>query len=61
MKHKSYIDFQAYRIKEAGNYVRFNGWYLDDSGQSAQFSAEINGRPGALELQRRGRPDAARR
>ena len=45
MKHKSYIDSKSYRIKDTGSYIRVNGWYLDDSGQSAQFSAEINGPP----------------
>lgn len=61
MKHKSYIDLQVYRIKDTERFVKFNGWYLDDSGQSAQFSALVNGRPAELELQRRARPDAVRR
>lgn len=61
MKHKSYIDSKSYRIKDTGSYIRVNGWYLDDSGQSAQFSAEINGRPAQIKLKRRPRPDAAQR
>ena len=42
MKHKSYIDLQVYRIKDTERFVRFNGWYLDDNGQSAQFLSLIH-------------------
>lgn len=61
MKHKSYIDSKAYRIRKDGSCLRVNGWYLDDSGRPADFSALINGRPARLTLKRRSRPDAAGR
>ena len=61
MKHKSYIDSKTYRIRKDGSCLRVNGWYLDDSGRPADFSALINGRPARLTLKRRSRPDAAGR
>lgn len=61
MKYKFYIDSKSYRLKGADSYLRINGWYLDDSGSAADFSAALDGRPVELTLKRIARPDAAQR
>lgn len=48
-------------IRKDGSCLRVNGWYLDDSGRPADFSALINGRPGPAHAEAALPPDAAGR
>ena len=61
MKYKFYIDSKGYRIKDTGSYLRVNGWYLDRSGQSAQFTALVDGQTVPMRLKRIARPDVVQR
>ena len=61
MKYKFYIDSKSYRVKDTGSYLRVNGWYLDHSGQSAQFTALVDGQTVPMRLKRIARPDVIQR
>lgn len=61
MKHRCYIDSKSYRVMDTGRYLRITGWYFDDSGRPADFSAQWGGRPARLTWQRLARPDVAGR
>lgn len=61
MNHKFYIDSKLYRANAREQVLRLNGWYLDDSGHTADFLAQVNGQDAPLTLKRRSRPDVVRR
>lgn len=57
MKSKYYIDSKKYRVKDSEAYIRVQGWFFDEVGKPADYRAEVNGRPAAIKIKRRIRPD----